>query len=101
MFAFRLAAKLGYADVDAMLDSIPSSLLTEWMAFYGLENWSEERADLRAGGIAAAIYNTHARRAVCRGRDFVLVQQPRRPRSRRAMIDAWKSFGGVGHARNK
>lgn len=42
-----------------MLNSIPSRLLSEWMAFARLEPFGEERADLRAGIIAATVANVN------------------------------------------
>ena len=37
----------GRVDVDAFLEEIPASLLAEWQAYYAIEPWGEERADLR------------------------------------------------------
>lgn len=48
---------LGEIDVDGMLERIPSRLLSEWVAFAQLEPFGEERADLRAGIVAAAVVN--------------------------------------------
>ena len=50
--------KVGRLDVDAMLSEISSHTLSEWMAYDRLEPWGEERADLRAGIIAATIANS-------------------------------------------
>ena len=36
-----------------------SAQLSEWMAFYRLEPWGEERADLRAGIVASTIANSN------------------------------------------
>lgn len=38
---------VGEADVDALLDRIPSHLLSEWMAYYSIEPFGEARADFR------------------------------------------------------
>jgi len=35
--------------------------LLEWLAYYQLEPFGEERDDLRAGSIAAAVYNVNMR----------------------------------------
>ena len=40
-----------------LLARISSRELSEWMAYYELEPWGEERADLRAGIIASAMAN--------------------------------------------
>lgn len=41
-----------------MLRRIPSRLLSEWMAFFQIEPFGEERADLQAGIVAAAVVNS-------------------------------------------
>lgn len=43
--------------MEELLHRISSRELTEWMAYYQLEPWGEERADLRAGIIAATVAN--------------------------------------------
>lgn len=62
MFAFELASRLGYIDVDGMLDSIPSPLLTEWKAFWNLNPQGMYRLDLLAGLIASTMANIHCDR---------------------------------------
>lgn len=42
-----------------MLEGIPSTLLTEWKAFYQLEPFGEWREDLRAAKICAIIANVN------------------------------------------
>ena len=42
-----------------MLRSIPAALFTEWIAYYTLDPFGEERADLRAGVLAALLANIH------------------------------------------
>lgn len=42
-----------------MLAEMTSAQLSEWMAFYRLEPWGEERADLRAGIVASTIANSN------------------------------------------
>jgi hypothetical protein len=50
---------LGEVDVDGMLASMSSRLLSEWMVFAQLEPFGEERADLRAGIVASTIANAN------------------------------------------
>lgn len=38
---------------------LTSRELGEWIAYYRLEPWGEERADLRAGIVASTIANVH------------------------------------------
>jgi hypothetical protein len=42
-----------------MLARMPSSLLSEWMAFYRVCPFGEERQDLRAGMVASRTINIH------------------------------------------
>jgi hypothetical protein len=38
---------------------MPARIWAEWIAYYNLEPWGEERADWRAGMVAATIANAH------------------------------------------
>lgn len=40
-----------------MLRRIPAKLFDEWMAFYALDPWGEERADRRAAYLTTKVYN--------------------------------------------
>lgn len=40
-----------------MLEAMPSRLFSEWLAYYGIEPFGEERADYRAAMGVAATYN--------------------------------------------
>ncbi len=46
-------------DVDGLLASLSSRQITEWMAYFALEPFGEERADLRAALIACLIANAN------------------------------------------
>lgn len=63
-----------------MLQSIPSTLFAEWMAFYRLEPFGEWRADLRAGIIASTIAEVNrdsdVRREPFGSSDFMPVFDP-------------------------
>lgn len=43
--------------VQQLLHQMDSRELTEWMAYYSIEPWGEERGDLRAGIISATVAN--------------------------------------------
>lgn len=47
--------------VRELLERIDSRELSEWIAYYELEPWGEERADLRAGIVAATVVNSRPR----------------------------------------
>ena len=40
-----------------MLATMPSRTLTEWMAYYEVEPFGQERADLRSGIVASTVAN--------------------------------------------
>lgn len=42
-----------------MLRRIPSRLLSEWMAYYGLEPFGQERENMHAGLVTSAVYNVN------------------------------------------
>lgn len=49
--------QLGYIDVDKMLQEISADKFVEWMAFYELDPWGDQRADLRAAEHMAIVVN--------------------------------------------
>jgi hypothetical protein len=53
---FTLALALG-CPVAELSRRLTSAELTEWAAYYNLDPWGEDRADLRAGIVAATIAN--------------------------------------------
>lgn len=58
--------------MPALLDEIPYPLFQQWMAYAQLEPFGEERADLRAGIVAAAASNAGGvRGAPAKPRDFM------------------------------
>jgi len=44
----RLALALGQPNPDAMLAQLRPHHLAEWLAFYRMEPWGDQRADIRA-----------------------------------------------------
>lgn len=58
-FAFRLALRLGRADVDGMLRSMTARQFREWSVFAELEPFGEDREDARFGSIVQIISNVH------------------------------------------
>ena len=45
--------------VGELSEELSDAELHEWMAFYRLEPFGEERADLRAGIVASTVYNVN------------------------------------------
>lgn len=48
---------MGIPNVDDLLASMTSRQLAEWQAYFGIEPWGEDRADLRAGIVASTVAN--------------------------------------------
>ncbi len=57
LFAFRLCLALGQLHPEHLLQSLTSRQFAEWMAFYSLDPFGDQRADLRAGIVAATMNN--------------------------------------------
>jgi len=60
--------------VGELLTRMSGQELTEWEAYYRLEPWGEERADLRSGVVAALISNAFRGKGgkVQKPQDFML-----------------------------
>lgn len=57
---------------EELLCRITARELVEWMAYYELEPWGEERADLRAAIVASTIANIfRGKRAAYKVEDFM------------------------------
>lgn len=50
---------LGRPDVDGLLGELSSTQLAEWLAYFRLEPFGEERDDLRMGIVASTIANVN------------------------------------------
>lgn len=58
-FAYRLALKLGRSNVDEMLRSMTAVQFREWIEFYRLEPFGEDREDLRIATVVQVLMNVH------------------------------------------
>jgi hypothetical protein len=54
LFAFRLALALG-CTVRELLGRLDSQELSEWMAFYSIDPWGDQRGDLRNAMLLAHV----------------------------------------------
>lgn len=79
-----------------MLSRIPSRLFSEWMAYYSIEPWGEERADLRAGHTTAAVSNTWRSRGqpLKEATDYILgyEQEAKQSTTLEQMKNAFRGF---------
>jgi hypothetical protein len=57
LFLFRLALQAGELNLRKVAEQLTSRELTDWLAYWSLEPWGEERADFRSGILAAAMSN--------------------------------------------
>jgi hypothetical protein len=57
LFAFRLCLALGVSHPDTLLRELTAKQLAEWMAFYGIDPFGDQRADLRIGILCATMNN--------------------------------------------
>lgn len=67
---FRLCILLGIPTVEHAQQIIGYRQFIEWMAFLDIDPHGEERADMRAGIVAATIANAHSKRRFTAG-DFM------------------------------
>jgi hypothetical protein len=57
--------------VRELLNGMDSRELSEWLAYYGINPWGPERADLRAGVVAATVANCLSDKGGFKPSDFV------------------------------
>lgn len=80
--------------VRQLLNELDSRELSEWMAFWQIEPWGEERADRRAATVAATVANVHrpkGRRAY-KAEDFMPHYGPRRPQTWQEQLEIVKGI---------
>lgn len=68
-------------DVDRMLSDLSYRQLAEWMAFYRLHPWGDDRADVRSAIVASTVANVcqqGKRRRRYKVKDFMPVIEGRR-----------------------
>lgn len=58
-FLFKLALALGFPSVRELLSRMTSRDVAEWKAYFSIEPFGEERADLRMGILASLIANVN------------------------------------------
>lgn len=80
-----------------MLAQMTSRQFAEWQAYYRLEPWGEERADLRSGIIAATFANAHRAKGAkpAKAEDFMPDFDGRR--KQRNMMEAFRLATSGAH----
>jgi hypothetical protein len=80
------------------IEEMPSSRLVEYMAMYQVSPWGEDRADLRAGYIAATQYNVTRQRGqrALKVSDFLPDFAPKK-RQTAAEMEALFGMYAAGH----
>lgn len=90
----------GRVDVDQMLTEIPARLFNEWLAYYRVEPFGEERADLRIAQLTAVTANAHRKKSAkpFKIQDFLLKFKRQRRKQWQeilSMVESMnKAFGG-------
>lgn len=85
-----------------MLESMPADMLCEWMAYYRIDPFGEDRADLRAGIIASTMANVfRSRGRTFKPADFMPSFEPKKPQSPAEMKAIWESFCRVVNKKKK
>lgn len=67
---FSLALRMG-CTVRELLERLDAREFLQWLAYHQIDPWDEERADWRAGMVAAVIANTNGGRGKFRPSDFM------------------------------
>jgi hypothetical protein len=80
------------------IEDMPASRLVEYMAMYQIAPWGEDRADLRAGYIAATQYNVNRQRGqrALKVSDFLPDFAPKK-RQTAAEMEALFGMYAAGH----
>ena len=90
-----------------MLASISMPLFREWQAFWNVAPFGDERADLRAGVVAAQVFNVHLRRGqrAARPNDYAMrfgnTIQRQTPGQIGATLEYWRRQYEYGLSRKK
>lgn len=82
--------------VKELLTDLDAAELQDWFAYYALDPWDEQRADLRAGTIAAVIANTNSKKKF-KPSDFMPKYEPAKkqtPADLKAMAMRWHAVLG-------
>ena len=97
MFAYRLGLALGEPDIEAMLDGISAKQLQSWMAYYDIEPFGEERADLRSAIVACQIVNVNIPKGKKRFKpgDFMPDFKPKKQQSVKEMACIFRVFAAA------
>lgn len=81
-----------------MLAQMPARLFAEWQAYFQVEPWGEERADLRAGIVAATVANPWRKEGSepFKPEDFMpkFGRQEEEPEDWRTMLEALRMLTG-------
>lgn len=94
---------MGEPNVDKLMKCMSSQMFVEWMAYYSLEPWCEDRADLRAGHTTAAVLNILRKGTLILADQFILNhKQAPQEQTTVEMKQVFKSFmAGVNRGNNR
>ena len=89
--------------VAEMLRRMSSRELSEWQAYFNLEPWGEERADLRAGMSTAPLLNLWIKKGKRRAKpsDWIMRFGPKEPQDPEEMAMMLRGLAAAAKAANK
>lgn len=94
IFRYRLALAMGRPDVADLCSSLSISQIMGWLAYYALEPWGQERADLRVGVISSML-NTALGGKRTKPEDYILAgQKPKRRKTPQEIAQFMRYFDG-------
>ena len=76
--------------VRQLLDEMGSDELTEWAAFYRIDPWGDQRADLRQAIAASAAVNIHMPKGKSVNPEQFMPYVPKREQTAEEMVQAIK-----------
>lgn len=90
---------MGEPCVDRLASHMTVKQLRGWMAYYEIEPWGEDRADLRAGIVAATVANAYrARGPALKPGDFMPVFDKPRQQTQAEQLALFKHFAAMHNA---
>ncbi len=100
MFAYRLGLQIGELDIEKMLDGLTVDQFLSWMAYYNVEPFGEERADLRSAIVACQIVNVNIPKGKKRAKvaDFMPDFKPKKQQSVKEMAGIFRMFADAHNA---
>lgn len=79
--------------MDRLLEEIPAPLFDEWLAFYSLDPWGENRADFRIAMLTSFVHNYAGVNPKTKPRDFMPYLEKEEPTPEELQTRLMEKFG--------